>query len=75
MIVALDSRLLPAFPWLQGVAYAEPGTVFVGPTGETLRLRDDGGADPWPPFPYRSIASDPTATRAGPRPVLSRGTR
>lgn len=67
--VALDRRAARAWPFLLGIAYAEPGTVLVGPCGETLIVREDGGADPWPPFGYRSIASDPTAGSGGVRPV------
>lgn len=35
-----------AWAWeaLRGITHARPGTIFVGPTGETVRLRDDGGA-------------------------------
>lgn len=62
-MTTIHPRVHAAYPWLRGTAYAESGTVFVGPTGETLRLREDGGADPWPPFGHRSIAADPTATR------------
>lgn len=65
-----------AWAWeaLRGITHARPGTIFVGPTGETVRLRDDGGADPWPPDGRRSIASDPTAVRsAEAAPVLRQG--
>ncbi len=60
--VAIDPRAARAWPALHVIAYAMPGTIIVGPTGETLRVREDGGADVWPPFGHRSIASDPTAT-------------
>jgi hypothetical protein len=46
-----------------------PGRVFVGPFGDALIAREDGGLDelhqgasPW----ARSIAADPTATRRTP---------
>lgn len=63
-VVAIDARAVLAWPFLRGIAYAEPGTILVGPCGETLRLREDGGAEELNAVPLRkSIAADPCPGR------------
>lgn len=64
--VPLDPRARRAWPVLRGVAYAPPGTVFVGDLGEIVRVREDGGAEEVlpPGHPRRGVAADPTARRA-----------
>jgi hypothetical protein len=64
-LVAVDSRARHAWPWLPALTRA--GRVYVGPCGETLIARADGGLDvvhrgaaPW----NRSAASDPCPSRA-----------
>ncbi len=52
---------LRAWPWLPSILF--PRAVYIGPTGEQLVVGDDGRLAPWPPTGYRSIASDPSATR------------
>ncbi len=62
--VAIDPRAARAWPALHGIAYAVPGTVIVGLTGEVLRVREDGGAEEISAVPLRkSIAADPCPTR------------
>jgi hypothetical protein len=63
-LVAIDSRATAAWPALRGIAYAVPGTVIVGLTGETLRVREDGGAEELGAVPLRrSVAADPCPPR------------
>jgi hypothetical protein len=52
-----------AWPWLP--MELAPGRVFIGPTGEALRARADGGLDEihQAGFPRRGIAADPVARR------------
>lgn len=38
------------------------GAVVVLADGFTLRVREDGGLDVWPPRQFSSIAADPTAS-------------
>lgn len=40
------------------------GSVLLADDGTALLVRHDGGLDPWPPFGWKSIASDPVATRS-----------
>lgn len=61
-LVVVDPRTRRAWPFLPAIT--RPGRVHIGPTGETIRVREDGGADPVNPFGHRSIASEPMATRA-----------
>ncbi len=65
-IVAIDARARAAWPALAGVAFAQPGTIFQGPSGELLRIREDGGADELVAggHPRAGIASDPCARAA-----------
>jgi hypothetical protein len=64
-MIALHPLLVRAYPWLRGIAYVQPGTILVGPTGEVLRIRaEDGGGDEVNAIPPRwSAAADPCATR------------
>lgn len=72
------SGLIPTHPaclvtWVWLPQLVKVGRIFVGPLGETLIARGDGGMDqvlqggaPWD----RSISADPTVTRSpAPRPV------
>jgi hypothetical protein len=43
--VEIAASALRAWPVLRGIALAVPGTVIVGPGGETLRVRQDGNVD------------------------------
>jgi hypothetical protein len=60
--IRIDVRARRAWPFLPAVSRA--GRIHLGPTGEQVRVREDGGADPVNSFGHRSIASDPLATRA-----------
>lgn len=63
--VRIDPRAAAAWPALRGIAYALPGTCIVGPVGEHLLVRDDGGVEEVNAVPARwSISADPTATRS-----------
>jgi hypothetical protein len=60
--VAIDVRARRAWPWLP--VLGRTGRIYVGPTGQTLRLRPDGGCDDLLAVPRRwSLSADPTATR------------
>ena len=63
-LVLLDPRARQAHPWSPGAA--PRGAILVGPTGERLIVRDDGGLDPVVEGgrPHPGIAADPTAERA-----------
>jgi len=64
--VAIDARARRAWPAaLAGLAYAAPGTVIVGPSGEVLRIREDGGADEVLAggLPRAGAAAEPMNTR------------
>lgn len=69
-LVAIDPRAAHAWPFLLGIAYAQPGTIVVGLDGTTLRIREDGGADPVLAggHPHGGAAFDPMNTRRGARP-------
>jgi hypothetical protein len=70
--VALLAAVHRAWPWTRGVVLAFPGTILVGPAGETIRLRADGGADELLAVPRRwSVSADPSA--AGMRSTTPRG--
>ena len=60
----IDPRCRSVWPWIPYCA--RRGDVLVGPTGERLRVRDDGGLDPVVEGgrPHPGIAADPTAGRA-----------
>jgi hypothetical protein len=64
--VALDPRAARAWPALRGIAFAHPGTVIVGSTGEVVCVRYDGGLDEILPggVPRAAIASDQCARAA-----------
>ncbi len=60
--VAIDPRAARAWPALQGLAFAAPGTVIVGLGGEVLRIREDGGAEDLSAVPrWWSASADPCA--------------
>lgn len=62
--VAIDARAARAWPALRGIAYAVPGTIIIGTTGETLRVLDDGSAEELRAVPRRwSVSADPCAGR------------
>ena len=56
-LVAIDPRAAHAWPFLLGIAYAQPGTIVVGLDGTTLRIREDGARTRCSP------AATPTAAR------------
>jgi hypothetical protein len=62
-LVLLDPRCRVTWPWLPGCA--PRGSILVGPTGEQLVVREDGGLDPVVEGgrPHAGIAADPTAGR------------
>ncbi len=63
-MTALLPGVARGWPWMRGIVAAQPGTAFVGPGGEILVIRDDGGAEEVNAVPRRwSIAADPTARR------------
>jgi hypothetical protein len=62
--VVTPAKVRAAWPFIPVIG--RPGAVYVGPTGETVILRADGGADPVHPFGHKSIASEPLATRRAP---------
>lgn len=60
-IINIDRRARIAWPWLPEVA--NPGTIWIGPCGERVRVLDDGTAEEVGEVPRRwSLAADPTAT-------------
>lgn len=62
-LVLLDARELRARPWLPEAL--PPWSIVIGPTGEVLRVRADGGADPVLPggHPRPGIAAAPAPGR------------
>lgn len=60
--VAIDQRAARAWPFLP--ARAVPGTVWLGPGGERVRILAGGKAEEFGEVPHQwSIGSDPCATR------------
>ena len=68
MIVALHPLALRCWPWLPAVA--REGRIFIGPTGQVLRIRCDGGADRVLPggHPRGGIAAEPLGVKETPCP-------
>jgi len=61
--VPIQPGVWAGWPWMRGIAYAVPGTWFVGPTGECLRVLHDGSAEEHGEIPRRwSVSTDPCAT-------------
>ncbi len=60
-LVLLDPRCRVSWPWIPGCA--PRGSILVGPTGELLMVREDGGLDPVVEGgqPHAGIAGDPAA--------------
>ncbi len=73
MTVRLDPRALREWPWLP--AEAAVGTVWLGPCGERVLVRDDGTAEALLPggYPRSGPAGDPCAGRTS--PVSTRSNR
>jgi hypothetical protein len=65
--VLIDGRAARYWPLLRGVAPVPPGAIVVGPTGEILRIGEDGSAAPVLPPGYArpGIAANPCAHPAG----------
>ncbi len=60
--VALHPLALSSWPWLPSAA--PPGALFVGPTGERVRVAADGSAEEVLEVPRRwSASTDPCAGR------------
>jgi hypothetical protein len=62
MTVDVDPGALRAWPWLPEQAVA--GTIWIGPTGERVRILDDGTVEEIGEVPRRwSSSADPCAIR------------
>lgn len=62
--VAIDVRALAAHGLSpRDVTHALPGTVIVAADGTALRVTGGGALDPVVPFGFKSISSDPSASR------------